>query len=39
MVGYNKKYVKLALNYALNNLKKMILASVIIRRCRKDNIE
>ena len=39
MLGYNKNYTTLALNCALKNSKKTILALVINRRCRNNIIE
>ena len=38
MLGCNKNYAKLALNYILKNSKKTILASRIKKRCRNNNI-
>ena len=39
MLGCNKNYAILALNYTLKNSKGTILASEIKRRCRKNNIK
>ena len=39
MLGYNKNYTTLALNYMLKNSEKTILTSDIDRRYRSNNIE
>ena len=39
MLGYNKNYAILALNYTLKNSKGMISALEIKRRCKNNNIE
>jgi len=39
MLGYNKNYATLALNYILKNLKETLSASEIYRRYRNNNIE
>ena len=39
MLEYNKNYTILALNYILKNLKRIISASEIKRRCRNSNRE
>jgi len=38
MLGYNKNYTTLALDYILKNSKRMILVSGIKRRDRNNNI-
>ena len=39
MLGYNKKYATLSLNYILNNPKETILVSEIERKDRKHSIK
>ena len=39
MLGCNKNYPTLALNYMLKNLKRMISASGINRRCKNNDIK
>jgi len=39
MLGYNKNYAILALNYTLKNSRRILLVSVIDRKYRNDNIK
>ena len=39
MLEYNKNYVTLVLNYTLKNSKRVLLASVINRRYKNNNID
>ena len=39
MLGYNKNYATLALNYILKNSKRTISVSEIKKRCRNNNIK